>query len=64
MKLKDLLQHLRKHGCVLLRHGGEHDVWHNPVTNSLTTVPRHREIPTGTCRAICRDLGIPMSKKR
>lgn len=49
----------RGSGGKLLRHGGKHDFWHNRVTNAVTSVPRHREIPHGTVRAICKDLGIP-----
>lgn len=58
MKRTELEAHLRAHGCELLRHGGKHDFWHNRLTNAVTSVPRHREIPRGTVRAICRDLGV------
>ena len=64
MKTTDLTKHLKSHGCELLRHGGKHDFWHNSITNALTSVPRHREIPFGTARAICKDLGIPIPAKR
>ncbi|MCE9590818.1 MAG: type II toxin-antitoxin system HicA family toxin [Planctomycetes bacterium] len=59
MKLRNLQQHLRKHGCVFVRHGAKHDVWTNPRIQAESAVPRHREIPTGTAKAICRELGIP-----
>ena len=58
IKRRDLERHLRAHGCVLNRRGAEHDVWHG-VGKRRSTVPRHREIPITTARAICRQLGVP-----
>jgi mRNA interferase HicA len=43
----------------MLREGANHTIWHNPPADLRTPVPRHREIPTGTARAICRQLAIP-----
>jgi hypothetical protein len=54
----DLERHLLLHGCELLRHGARHEVWINPATGARTSVPRHREIPLPTARAICRQLGL------
>jgi predicted RNA binding protein YcfA (HicA-like mRNA interferase family) len=54
-----LEQHLQKHGCHFDRHGASHDIWLNPSLLKETVVPRHREIPTGTARAICKQLGVP-----
>ncbi|MCE9527234.1 MAG: type II toxin-antitoxin system HicA family toxin [Planctomycetales bacterium] len=59
MKLRDLIRHLRKHGCVLAREGSDHSIWENPANGRRTAVPRHREILNPTARAICRQLGIP-----
>jgi mRNA interferase HicA len=59
IKLRELQRHLFNHGCVLLREGSKHSVWLNPATGRRTTVPRHRELPLGTGRAICGQLGIP-----
>jgi mRNA interferase HicA len=56
---KDLVAHLRSHGCELLREGRSHSVWINPANQNQTSVPRHREINDYTARAICRQLGIP-----
>lgn len=64
MKRRDLIKHLREHGCVLQEHGSKHDMWLNPRTNMQTTVPRHREIPTPTGRGICKQLGIPLIRAR
>jgi len=63
IKRTDLVRHLRRHGCALLRQGGRHEVWIGPV-GARSTVPRHREIPLGTARAICRQLGIPPGPTR
>ena len=59
MKRKDLIRHLRTHGCRLAREGREHSIWENPANGRRSSVPRHREIPDYTARAICRQLGIP-----
>ncbi|MBM3239598.1 type II toxin-antitoxin system HicA family toxin [Candidatus Poribacteria bacterium] len=48
MKRRDLLRHLRQHGCRFVREGEEHSIWENPTTNRRTSVPRHREIPNYT----------------
>ena len=44
MKRIDLVKRLEQSGCVLLRHGGRHDIYHNPKTGGSEPVPRHREI--------------------
>ncbi len=44
MKRHDLVRRLEKMGCVLLRHGGRHDIYHNPDTGNSEPVPRHGEI--------------------
>ena len=60
MKRGDLLRHLRAQGCALLREGGKHSWWWNPVSGARTAVPRHAEIVDLLARKICRDLGIPV----
>ncbi|MBO9534650.1 MAG: type II toxin-antitoxin system HicA family toxin [Solirubrobacteraceae bacterium] len=62
MKLRDLERHLERSGCERIRHGSKHDVWQGPSGRS--TVPRHREIPTGTARKICEQLGAPEPRQR
>ncbi len=56
--LRELEEHLLAHGCERVRHGAKHDVWRSSDAERPVTVPRHREIPYGTARAICRQLGI------
>ena len=62
MKRRDLLRHLKDHGCRLLREGGRHSYWCNADNTRRSAVPRHNEINDHTARAICRDLGVPPPK--
>ena len=58
MKRRQLLKHLRDSGCELLREGGKHSWWHNPVLNRRSAIPRHAEIVDILARKVCRDLGV------
>lgn len=58
MKRLDLIRHLERLGCQLLREGGSHSVYVNRVAGKATTVPRHREINDFVARKICKDLEI------
>jgi mRNA interferase HicA len=40
----------------MIRHGGKHDIDHNPKTGVTQPVPRHREISELLARKILRDL--------
>ena len=44
MKRVQLIRHLKKHGCSLIRKGKKHALWGNPEIGNLTAVPRHTEI--------------------
>jgi len=59
MKRHDLVRHLIKNDCQLLREGGNHSIYLNTVNAQVSAVPRHREINDFLVRKICRDLGIP-----
>ncbi len=59
MKRRALLQHLKEHGCYLLREGKRHSVYLNPANRRVSAVPRHTEIPDKLAKKICKDLGIP-----
>jgi len=59
LKRRDLERHLADHDCAPIREGARHTIWSNPSRDLRTPVPRHREMPTGTARAICRQLAIP-----
>lgn len=58
MKREELLRYLRSQGCDLLREGGKHAWWHNPVLNKRSAIPRHSEIKDILARKICKDLGV------
>ncbi|HEY4901429.1 MAG TPA: type II toxin-antitoxin system HicA family toxin [Terriglobales bacterium] len=59
MKRTDLVRHLESNGCVLLREGGKHSVYHNPKAQRTSTVPRHKEVKNPTAIRICRQLMVP-----
>ncbi|MFC1705883.1 type II toxin-antitoxin system HicA family toxin [Planctomycetota bacterium] len=59
MKRRALLQHLTRYGCRLVREGGSHSIWENPIADRHASIPRHREIPDFTAKRICGQLGIP-----
>jgi len=44
VKRRDLIARLEAAGAVLIRHGGKHDIYHNPATGKTQPVPRHSEI--------------------
>jgi predicted RNA binding protein YcfA (HicA-like mRNA interferase family) len=56
MKRRDLIKELEKIGCILLRHGGNHDWYHNPETKSSQPVLRHAEINDFLAKHIIRIL--------
>jgi mRNA interferase HicA len=59
MKRRDLLRHLERHGCTLLREGGNHSVYVNRAKGKSSAIPRHREINDFLAHKICRDLEAP-----
>jgi len=64
MKRKDFVKYLNKHNCVLLKHGSKHDKFINLDSGTKTMLPRHKELKTFLCRAICKQLEIPMVEKK
>ncbi|GFK93211.1 hypothetical protein NNJEOMEG_01042 [Fundidesulfovibrio magnetotacticus] len=58
MKRVQLLKHLPRQGCELLREGGRHSWRLNSATGRRSAVPRHTEISDLLARKICRDLGV------
>jgi predicted RNA binding protein YcfA (HicA-like mRNA interferase family) len=56
VKRRDLIAKLETAGCTLLRHGGRHDIYHNPQSGRSQPVPRHREINEVLAKKILRDL--------
>lgn len=58
MKRTQLLKHLSRQGCYLLREGRKHSVYVNPSGNKTSAVPRHREIDDFLAAKICSDLDV------
>ncbi|MBK9654025.1 MAG: type II toxin-antitoxin system HicA family toxin [Rhodanobacteraceae bacterium] len=58
MKRTDLIRRLLAAGCVLVRHGGRHDIYRNPASGKVQPVPRHTEIDDVLARHILRQLGL------
>jgi len=56
MKRIDLIKKIEAGGCVMVRHGGRHDWYRNPITGVSQPVPRHREIKEPLARRIIRML--------
>ncbi|MEK7289958.1 MAG: type II toxin-antitoxin system HicA family toxin [Planctomycetota bacterium] len=56
MKRRDLIKHIEKMGCILIRHGGKHDWYQNPKTKTSQPVPRHNEIKEYLARHIIKML--------
>ena len=59
MKRRKLLKHLKTHGCVLLKEGGNHSKLRNPRNGRSSILGRHTEIRSSIVKAICEQLAIP-----
>ena len=58
MKRKDLIQKITQDGAILIRHGGNHDWYRNPITGMSQAVPRHREVNEYLAKSIIRKLSF------
>ena len=56
MKRRELIKRIESMGAVLIRHGGKHDWYQNPVTGVSQPVPRHNEIKELLARHIIKIL--------
>jgi predicted RNA binding protein YcfA (HicA-like mRNA interferase family) len=56
MKRRDLVAELEQAGCILLRNGAKHDIFHNPKNGRTEPVPRHREINEFLAKKILKSL--------
>lgn len=56
MKRVELIRKLEEAGCLLIRHGGNHDWYRNPHTGISQPVPRHREINEHLAQHILKKL--------
>ncbi|MGC2353919.1 MAG: type II toxin-antitoxin system HicA family toxin [Candidatus Udaeobacter sp.] len=59
MKRPRLNKKIEAQGALLIRHGGKHDWYQNPVTKVCQPVPRHNEINEYLARSILRKLSKP-----
>ena len=59
MKRTELVRHLSRHGCELLREGKKHSVFVNRAHRRSSSVPRHSEINDFLVKKICKDLAVP-----
>jgi hypothetical protein len=59
IKRTDMLRHLLRYGCRRVRQGARHEIRTDATGDLRAPVPRHRELPRTTARAICRQLGVP-----
>ncbi|WP_394991713.1 type II toxin-antitoxin system HicA family toxin [Emticicia sp.] len=60
MKRNQILKHLKKHGCELLREGANHTIYFNPANGHQSTIGRHQELSNLICKEICKQLDIPL----
>lgn len=58
MKRRELVRKIHREGCVLLRSGGNHDIYLNPKSGKKQPVPRHSEIDEHLARHIIRYLEL------
>ncbi|MBE9196617.1 MULTISPECIES: type II toxin-antitoxin system HicA family toxin [Synechocystis] len=56
MKRRALIVLLEQAGCVLIRHGSKHDIYHNPNNGKTEPIPRHREINERLAKKIIKSL--------
>jgi len=56
MKRAEVIRIIEAKGCVLIRHGGNHDWYQNPATKVSQPVPRHREIKDTLAKHIIKML--------
>ena len=59
MKRRQLINHLKEHGCKLYREGSKHSLWGNSERGTFAAVPRHTEIRNALAQKICKELEIP-----
>ena len=60
MNYSELKIKLKEGNCYKIRSGGNHDMYHSPITNRNFPVRRHntKEVPIGTLKKILKDAGL------
>ena len=56
MKRKALIKKILSEGCVLVRHGSNHDLYKNPASGKKQPIPRHQEIDEHLAKHIIKEL--------
>jgi len=56
MKREELIKEITSAGCILVRHGKNHDLYKNLKTGKKQPVPRHNEIDKHLAKHIIREL--------
>ncbi len=56
MKRKLLIKKITEAGCVLARHGANHDLYKNAKTGEKQPIPRHSDIDENLARNILKVL--------
>ncbi len=59
-RYRDIVRRLKRLGFEFARQAaGSHEIWQNPMTGRITTLPNHPgAMPEGTLRAILRQAGV------
>ena len=52
-----IVRRLLREGWILVRHGGNHDVYEHPETKARIQLPRHRTVSPGFARALIKENG-------
>ncbi|MBA2485194.1 MAG: type II toxin-antitoxin system HicA family toxin [Nitrospirales bacterium] len=59
MKRRRFIREIEATGCILDRHGSNHDIYRNPkIAAAVAAVPRHNELNDITCKSIRKQLGV------
>jgi mRNA interferase HicA len=58
VKRRELVRHLARNGCELLREGANHSIYVNRIAGKASAVPRHAEINDELAKKICKDLSV------
>jgi mRNA interferase HicA len=56
MKRSELIRKLTDLGCIMIRHGGKHDWYQNPITGMYQPIPRHSDINEHLAKQILKKL--------
>lgn len=58
MKRHELIAHMQREGCQLIRDGSRHTIYRNPANGAKAPEPQHVEIDNRLATKICQQLSI------